>query len=195
MKRFISIFIVLALVAPLNALAATYALDPAHTVIGFKVKHLMIANVKGVFEKFKGTVVIDDKDITRSTVNVSIDIASINTNIAKRDEHLRSGDFFDAATYPTMTFVSTSVEKAGANRLNVTGNLTLRGVTRPVVLSVEGPTAEVKSPQGVIKRGASATASINRQDYGVSWNKKLDAGGVVVGDEVQISIDAELDRQ
>ncbi len=195
MKRFISIFIVLALVAPLNVLAATYALDPAHTVIGFKVKHLMIANVKGVFEKFKGTVVIDDKDITRSTVNVSIDIASINTNIAKRDEHLRSGDFFDAATYPTMTFVSTSVEKAGANRLNVTGNLTLRGVTRPVVLSVEGPTAEVKSPQGVIKRGASATASINRQDYGVSWNKKLDAGGVVVGDEVQISIDAELDRQ
>ncbi len=195
MKRFISIFIVLALVAPLNALAATYALDPAHTVIGFKVKHLMIANVKGVFEKFKGTVVIDDKDITRSTVNVSIDIASINTNIAKRDEHLRSGDFFDAATYPTMTFVSTSVEKAGANRLNVTGNLTLRGVTRPVVLSVEGPTAEVKSPQGVTKRGASATTSINRQDYGVSWNKKLDAGGVVVGDEVQISIDAELDRQ
>jgi polyisoprenoid-binding protein YceI len=195
MKRLISYIMVLALLVPLDLLAATYILDPAHTTIGFKVKHLMIANVKGNFEKFNGTVVIDEKDITKSTVNVAIDIASINTGIGKRDEHLRSGDFFDAVKYPAMTFVSTRVEKAGADRLKVYGNLTIRGVTKPVVLAVDGPTAEIRSPQGVFKRGASATTTINRQDFGVSWNKKLDAGGVVVGDEVQISIEAELDRQ
>lgn len=195
MKRFISTCIVLALLAPFHLFAATYTLDPAHTSIGFKVKHLMIANVKGTFEKFKGTVVIDEQDITKSKVDVSIEIASINTNITKRDEHLRSGDFFDAAKHPLMTFVSTKVEKAGVDRLKVYGNLSIRGVTKPVILSVDGPTAEIKSPQGVAKRGASATTTINRQDYGVSWNKTLDAGGVVVGDEVQISIDAELDKQ
>lgn len=195
MKRFISYLVMLALLAPLNIFAATYTLDPAHTTIGFKVKHLMITNVKGNFEKFNGTVIVDEKDITKSTVNVVIEIASINTGIGKRDEHLRSGDFFDAVKYPAMTFVSTKVEKAGLDRLKVYGNLTIRGVTKPVVLAVEGLTPEIKSPQGVIKRGASATTTINRQDFGVSWNKKLDAGGVVVADEVQINIEAELDKK
>lgn len=195
MKRILAIILSAALLAPLNAFAATYTLDPAHTTIGFKVKHLMITNVKGVFDRFKGTVVIDEADVTKSKVNVSIEIASVNTNIGKRDEHLRSSDFFDAAKYPVMTFESTRVEKVGADRAKVTGNLTIKGVTRPVVLNVEGLTSEVKSPQGVVKRGASATTTINRQDFGVSWNKKLDAGGVVVADEVNISIDAELDRQ
>lgn len=195
MKRLLVLILSVALLTPLNVLAATYTLDPAHTTIGFKAKHLMIANVKGVFEEFKGTVVIDEKDITKSKVNVSVEIASINTNIAKRDEHLRSGDFFDAAKYPTMTFVSTKVERAGTGTLKVTGNLTLKGVTKQVVLTVDGPSGEIKSPQGVAKRGASAVATINRQDFGVSWNKKLDAGGVLVGDEVQIVIDAELDKQ
>lgn len=195
MKRLLALILSVALLAPLNALAATYNLDPYHTTIGFKVKHLMIANVKGDFEKFKGSVVIDEKDITKSKVNVSIEIASINTNIAKRDEHLRSGDFFDAARYPLMTFESTKVERAGGDKLKVTGNLTIRGVTKQIIMAVDGPSAEIKSPQGVVKRGASAVATINRQDFGVSWNKSLDAGGVVVGDEVQISIEAELDRQ
>jgi len=195
MKRFITTLLIIAVMAPLNLLAATYKLDPAHTTIGFKVKHLMITNVKGYFEKFSGTVVIDEKDITKSTVNVAIDIPSINTGIAKRDEHLRSGDFFDAGKYPAMTFVSTKVEKTGGDRLKVYGNLTIRGVTKPVSLYVDGPTAEIRSPQGVAKRGASATTAVNRHDFGVSWNKKLDAGGVVVGDEVLITIEAELDRQ
>ena len=195
MKRLLVIILSAALLAPLNVLAATYSLDPAHTTIGFKVKHLMIANVKGVFEKFKGTVVIDDGDISKSKVNVSIEMASINSNIAKRDEHLRSGDFFDVAKYPVMTFDSTKVERTGAGALKVTGNLTIKGVTKQVVLTVDGPSGEIKSPQGVVKRGASAVTTINRQDFGVSWNKKLDAGAVVVGDEVQISIDAELDKQ
>lgn len=195
MKRFISLVLSIALMAPLNVLAATYTLDPSHTTIGFKVKHLMIANVKGSFEKFKGTVNIDEKDIARSKVNVTVEVASINTNIVKRDEHLRSGDFFDVAKYPVIIFESTKVERAGADKLKVTGNLTIKGVTKQVVLAVEGPSGEIKSPQGVAKRGASAAAAINRQDFGVSWNRTLDAGGVLVGDEVQISIDAELDRQ
>lgn len=195
MKRFLVFILSLALLAPFNVLAATYSLDPAHTTIGFKVKHLMITNVKGVFEKFTGAVVIDEKDITKSKVNVSIEIASINTNIAKRDEHLRSGDFFDAAKYPVMTFDSTRVERTGADKLKVTGNLTVRGVTKQVVMTVEGPTGEIKSPFGDLRRGASATATVNRQDFGVSWNKKLDGGGFVVGDDVSISIDTELVKQ
>jgi len=195
MKRFISMVIVAALLAPLHVFAATYTIDPAHSTIGFKVKHLMVTNVNGVFEKFKGTVNIDEKDIAKSKVDVTIEMASINTNITKRDDHLRSADFFDVAKFPNMTFVSTKVEKAGADKLKVTGNLTIKGVTRQVILNVDGPTGEVKSPQGDLKRGASATAAINRQDFGVSWSKKLDGGGLVVADDVYISIDTELTRQ
>ena len=185
MKRMIVFILATALLAPLNVLAATYTLDPAHTTIGFKVKHLMIANVKGVFEKFKGTVIIDESDIAKSKVNVSIEMASINSNIAKRDEHLRSGDFFDVARFPVMTFESTKVERADAETLKVTGNLTIKGVTRQVVLTVDGPSGEIKSPQGVVKRGASAVTKINRQDFGVSR-------GALIGDEVFITINAEL---
>jgi len=195
MKRFICIVIVAALLAPLHVFAAVYTIDPVHSTIGFKVKHLMVTNVNGVFEKFKGSVNIDDKDISKSKVDVSIEMASINTNITKRDDHLRSPDFFDVAKFPSMTFVSTKVEKIAADKLRVTGNLTVKGVTRQVILNVEGPSGEIKSPQGDIKRGASATTTINRQDFGVSWSKNLDGGGLVVADEVHISIDIELARQ
>ncbi|MBI5485205.1 MAG: YceI family protein [Deltaproteobacteria bacterium] len=195
MKRLFALIISLALLAPLSALAATYNLDPLHSAIQFKVKHLMITNVTGVFEKFKGTVVIDDQDITRSKVNVSVETASLNTNIAKRDEHLRSPDFFDVAKFPAMTFVSTRVEKEGPGRLKVTGNLTIKGVSKPVVLTVDGPTAEIKGTQGESRRGASATTTVNRHDFGVNWSKKLDGGGLVVADDVHISIDTELVRQ
>lgn len=196
MIRLLAIILSTALLAPINVLAATtYTLDTAHTTIGFKVKHLMITNVKGVFQKFKGTIVIDDADITKSNVNVTVEMDSINTNIAKRDEHLRSADFFDVAKHPQMTFTSTKVERAGGKLLKVSGNLTIKAVTKPVVLMVEGPTGEIKSPMGDARRGASATAIINRQDYGVSWNKTLDGGGFVVGDDVHITIDAELLKQ
>ena len=195
MKRIFALVISLALLAPLSAMAASYNLDPVHSTIQFKVKHLMITNVTGVFERFKGIVVIDEKDITKSKVDVSIEMPSLNTNIAKRDEHLRSADFFDVVKFPTMTFVSTKVEKAGTDRLKVTGNLTIKGVTRPVILNVDGPTGEIKSPLGDVRRGASATANINRQDFGVSWSKKADGGGLVVADDVYISIDTELSRQ
>lgn len=195
MKRILILALAIISLMPFSAVASTWTLDPAHTVIQFKVKHLMIAHVKGVFEKFRGTIALDDKDITKSKVDVTIDIASVNTNIGKRDDHLRSADFFDAAKYPVMTFVSNKVEKGKAGMLRVHGILTIKGNARPVVLEVEGPTAEIKTPQGEVKRGASASAVINRKDFGVLWNKSMDNGGVVVGEEVAISIDAELVKE
>ena len=152
----------------------------------------MISNVKGSFEKINGQLMLDDKDITKSRVDVTIDMVSVNTNIKKRDDHLRGPDFFDTAKFPSMTFVSTKVEKDGADKLKVTGNLTIKGVTRPVVLHVDGLTPEIKDPWGNIRRGASATTAINRKDFGVNWHKKLDTGVVVVGDDIAIQLDVEF---
>ena len=195
MKRFMSLITVMLLSLPLSAFASTWTLDPDHTAAQFKVRHLMISNVKGVFEKISGTLNLDDKDVTKSKVDVVIDIASINTNIKKRDDHLRSADFFDAAKFPSMTFTSNKVEKNGTDKLKVTGNLTIKGVTRPVVLNVEGLTAEIKDPMGNVRRGASATTVVNRKDFGVSWNKTMDNGGAVVGEEVAIQIEVEFIRK
>lgn len=193
MKRLIAtIAAVTALSLPAVSLAATWTIDPEHSNIGFKVRHLMVSNVKGSFEKHRGTVEINEKDITKSKVEVTIDTTSINTNVAKRDEHLRSPDFFDVAKYPAMIFVSKKVVKAGTGKLKVTGDLTLHGVTKEVVLDVEGPSKESKDPWGNIRSGATATAKINRKDFGLNWNKALETGGVVVGDEVTITLEVEL---
>ena len=195
MKRFMSLITVMLLSLPLSAFASTWTLDPDHTAAQFKVRHLMISNVKGVFEKISGTLNLDDKDVTKSKVDVVIDIASVNTNIKKRDDHLRSADFFDAAKFPSMTFTSTKVEKNGTDKLKVTGSLTIKGVTRPVVLNVEGLTAEIKDPMGNVRRGASASTVVNRKDFGVNWNKTMDNGGAVVGEEVAIQIEVEFIRK
>jgi polyisoprenoid-binding protein YceI len=193
MKRFVLLISsILVLALPFAALAATWSIDPEHSNIGFKVRHLMVSNVKGSFEKFSGTVDINDKDITKSRVEVSIDTNSINTSVQKRDNHLRSADFFDVAKYPAMTFVSKKVAKAGKDSLKVTGDLTLHGVTKEVVLDVEGPSPESKDPWGNIRKGASATAKINRKDFGLNWNKALETGGVVVGDEISITLEIEM---
>jgi polyisoprenoid-binding protein YceI len=152
----------------------------------------MISNVKGTFDKHTGTVEINDKDITKSKVEVSIDTNSINTNVQKRDEHLRSADFFNVAKFPAMTFVSKKVAKAGKDKLKVTGDLTLHGVTREVVLDVEGPSKESKDPWGNIRKGATATTKINRKDFGLVWNKALETGGVAVGDEILITLEIEM---
>jgi polyisoprenoid-binding protein YceI len=193
MKRLFASFItIIALSLPALASATTWNIDPDHSNIGFKVRHLMISNVKGNFEKLTGVVDINEKDVTKSKVDVSIDTASINTNVQKRDEHLRSADFFDVAKFPTMTFVSKKVAKAGKNKLKVTGDLTLHGITKQVVLDVEGPTAESKDPWGNIRRGAVATTKINRTDFGLVWNKALETGGVVVGEEVTITLEVEM---
>ncbi|GAM11382.1 hypothetical protein OR1_03698 [Geobacter sp. OR-1] len=193
MKRIIaSISAIIALALPAFAFATTWAIDPDHSNIGFKVKHLMVSNVKGSFDKHTGTVEINDKDITKSKVEVSIDANSINTNVQKRDEHLRSADFFDVAKYPAMTFVSKKVAKAGKDKLKVTGDLTLHGITKQVVLDVEGPTKESKDPWGAIRRGATANTKINRKDFGLVWNKALETGGVAVGDEITITLEIEM---
>jgi polyisoprenoid-binding protein YceI len=193
MKQIIvSVATLIALSIPGLALSSTWTLDPDHSNVGFKVRHLMISNVKGNFEKFSGTIDINDKDVTKSTVQVSIDTNSISTNVQKRDEHLRSADFFNVAKYPTMTFVSKKVAKAGSNKLKVTGYLTLHGVTKEVVLDVEGPSAESKDPWGHIRKGATATTKINRKEFGLVWNAALETGGVAVGDEVTITLEAEM---
>lgn len=196
MKRIIHAVAVLALLAlPALAAAETWSIDADHSSVGFTVRHMMVSNVKGSFGTFSGTVEVDEKDSAGSKVSVTIDAASINTGVAKRDEHLRSADFFDTARYPTVTYVSKKVEKSGKDRLKVYGDLTLRGVTRPVVLDVEGPTAAYRDPWGKTRRGASATATINRRDFGLTWNKVIEAGGVLVGDEVKIILEMEFIRK
>jgi polyisoprenoid-binding protein YceI len=179
------------LATPGYALATEYVIDPAHTNAMFAVKHLMVTTVRGRFGKVQGTMNLDEKDIAKSSVTATIDAASIDTDEPKRDEHLRSPDFFDVQKYPTLTFKSTKVQRV-KNGLKVTGDLTIRDVTRPVVLDVEGPTKPVKDPYGNVKIGASATTRVNRQDFGLKWNAPLEAGGVVVGDEVRISLDLEF---
>jgi polyisoprenoid-binding protein YceI len=196
MKRIIaSISAIIALALPTFVIASTWSIDPEHSNVGFKVRHLMVSNVKGSFDKHTGTVDINDKDITKSKVEVSIDTNSINTNVNKRDEHLRSADFLDVAKFPAMTFVSKKVAKAGKDKLKVTGELTLHGVTREVVLDVEGPSKESKDPWGNIRKGATATTKINRKDFGLVWNKALETGGVVVGEEITITLEIEMIRK
>lgn len=193
MKRLIKIIAaVVTLAIPAFASAASWSIDPDHSNVGFKVRHLMVSNVKGDFGKVSGIVEIDDKDVTRSKVDVTIETASINTGVAKRDEHLKSADFFDVARYPTMTFVSKSVKKEGPDKLRVYGQLTLHGVTRDVALDVEGPTRAYKDPWGNLKRGASAVTKINRKDFGLTWNAAIESGGVAVGEEITIALEIEL---
>ena len=174
-----------------TAQATEWILDPSHTAAQFSVKHLMVSTVRGQFQTVSGTITIDDKDITRSTLDVTIDANSINTREPKRDAHLRSPDFFDVTKFPTLTFKSTKVEKSDA-KLLVTGDLTIRGISKPITLTVEGPTGPQKDPWGNTARGVTATGKLNRKDFGLNWNKALEAGGVLVGDEVQLVIDAEL---
>lgn len=170
---------------------STWEIDGAHSSVQFSVRHLMISNVRGQFGTVSGRVKADDTDLTRSIVEATIDAASIDTREAKRDAHLRNADFLDVERHPTITFRSTSIAAAGERRWRVTGDLTLHGVTRPVVLDVEGPTPPVKDPMGNTRAGARATTRINRKDFGINWHKTMDGGGLVVGDEIEITIDVE----
>lgn len=187
-----SIFLASVLFAATPAFAANYEIDPAHTSAQFSIRHLMVSNVRGEFSKIKGTVQYDPANPAAAKIEATIESNSINTRNSERDEHLRKEEFFDVTKYPTLSFKSKKVEAAGAGKLKVTGDLSIRGVTKEVVLDVDGPTAEIKDPWGNTKIGASATTKLNRQDFGLSWNKALDAGGVVVGDDVTVTIDVEL---
>jgi polyisoprenoid-binding protein YceI len=178
--------------SPALALAGTWDIDPAHSTVEFSVRHMMVTTVKGQFQKVKGTVELDEKDPNKSTVEVSIETASIDTREAKRDAHLKSPDFFDAAKFPALTFKSTKIEKAGKGKFKLTGDLSMHGITKSVVLAVEGPSASIKDPYGRTVRGVMATGKLDRKDWGMTWNKALDSGGFVVSDEVKLDINAEL---
>ena len=177
---------------PAAAATSTWNIDPAHSSAQFSVRHLAISTVRGTFSKISGTVLLDESDVTKSTVNVSIDVATVDTHEPNRDADLRTDKFFDVAKYPTMTFKSKKVEQVAPGKLKVTGDFTLHGITKEVVLDIEGPTPPVKDPWGNQRAAVSATTKINRQDYGVKWNANMDNGGVVVGDDVSITLDVEM---
>jgi polyisoprenoid-binding protein YceI len=185
MKKFVMAFGLAAILAvPAFAATTTWQLDPMHTNAQFTVRHLGISNVQGEFTKITGTVQLDDQDVTNSTVSVTIDATSIDTRVSRRDDDLKSDHFFNVAQFPTITFQSTKVAKSG-DGLKVTGNLTIRGVTKEVTLDVTGPSAPVKA-MGGLRRGAAASTTINRQDFGVA----ADPG--MVGDQIAIQIDLEM---
>lgn len=171
---------------------STWNIDPAHSAAEFKVKHMMISNVKGSFSGISGKLLLDEADITRSTVEATIPISTINTGDAQRDGHLKSGDFFDAETFPVMTFKSTKVARTAPGEFSVTGDLTLHGVTKAVTFAVEGSTEPAKDPWGNLRIGASAHAKINRKDFGLVWNAALETGGVLVGEEVAIPLEVQF---
>jgi polyisoprenoid-binding protein YceI len=168
-----------------------WEIDPAHSQVTFKVKHMMFTTVRGSFKVLSGTLHIDEQNPANSEVDAQVETASIDTGEPKRDEHLRTPDFFDAQQYPTITFKSTSVEPAGGNEYNVTGDLTMHGVTKPVTLKAEYG-GQGKTPFGTVVAGLSARGRINRKDWGLSWNAPLEAGGWLVGEDVDIEIDLEV---
>ena len=173
---------------------STWNIDPAHTVAEFKVKHMMIANVKGHFPKVSGVLTLDESKLADSRVEATIEATSIETRDAQRDAHLKSADFFDVEKFPTLNFKSTNISIVRDGELSVEGDLTIRGVTRKVNFQVEGPTPPSKDPWGNTRVAISASAKINRKDFDLTWNAALETGGILVGDDVTITIDAEFVR-
>jgi polyisoprenoid-binding protein YceI len=180
------------LTLPASAGTTTYQIDPRHSSANFTVTHLLISKVPGEFHGVTGTIIVDDGDITKSTVNVTIDASTLDTNEPDRDKDLKSPNFFDIAKYPSITFRSTKVEKNPAGNLKVTGDLTIHGVTKSVVLNATAPQPAIKDPWGLTRTATSATTRINRQEFGITWNKTLDNGGAIVSDDVNISLDVEM---
>lgn len=172
--------------------ATTWNIDPVHSVAEFKVKHMMISNVKGQFTGISGVLTLDEADVARSRVEATIDAASINTRDSQRDAHLQSAEFFDVTKFPTLSFRSTSVSRKTAGLLAVEGDLTIHGVTRRVMFSVEGPSPEAKDPWGNTRIGLSAETKVNRKDFGLIWNATLETGGILLGDDISISLDVQF---
>lgn len=170
----------------------TWKIDPAHSAAEFKVKHMMIANVKGTIKGITGDLTEHTTDASLSSIEATLDVSTLNTGEPQRDTHLKSPDFLELEKYPTITFKSTEVKRKGEGEYAVTGDLTIHGVTRPVTLSVEGPTQPQKDPWGNVRIGLEATTKIDRKDFGLTWNSALEAGGILVGDTVHITIEAEF---
>ncbi len=173
--------------------ATSYTIDPLHSRAHFKVRHLMIAWVRGEFQNVSGTVSFDPNNLASSSIVARIDASTIKTGVDDRDTHLKSGDFLDVANFPTLEFKSTAIRAKG-DSYEVDGELTIHGVTKPETLVIDELSGETKDPWGNTKRGATATARINRKDFGLTWNAALETGGVVVGEEIQISIELELTK-
>jgi polyisoprenoid-binding protein YceI len=189
----IAIASAIALLASLSALAqtSTWNIDPAHSTAQFTVRHLAISNVTGNFTKVTGSVVLNEKDTTQSQVSASIDVSSVDTRVEARNKDLKSPNFFDVEKYPTIEFKSKRIA-SGGGKLQVIGDLTIHGTTREVTLDVDGPTPELSDPWGNSRRGISATTTINRRDFNLTYNNLLKTGEAVVGDNVKIQIDAEM---
>jgi polyisoprenoid-binding protein YceI len=179
----------------IKSAATIWEIDPAHSSAQFSVRHLMISNVKGEFTKVTGCVSFDGENLERSSIEASVDVNSISTREPARDAHLKSADFFDAANFPAMTFKSKRVVKNADGSVKLVGDLTIRDATRETTFTLEGPTSPIKDPWGNVRRGASASTKINRKDFGLTWNAVLETGGVVVGDEISITLDVELVAQ
>ena len=175
-----------------NATITNWNIDPVHSSAQFKVKHMMISNVKGEFTAVTGALTLDEKDITKSRIEASIDATTINTREAQRDAHLKSADFLDVEKFPTLSFKSTRVTKTGDGELSITGDLSIHGVTRSVVFEVEGVSAPTKDPWGNTRIGLSASTRISRKDFGLTWNTALETGGILVGEEVTIALDVQF---
>lgn len=196
MKKLLTVAALLVFASlPCRAQTTAWQVDPAHTNSQFAVKHLGVSTVRGAFTKTTGQVQLDEKDLTKSQVDITVDTTTLDTRNETRDKDVKSPNFLDVATYPTMTFKSKRITSADNGKLKLTGDLTLHGVTREVTFDIDGPTPAIKDPWGFLRRGASATATINRQDFGVNYNKTLDTGGLVVSNEVQITIDIEFIRK
>ncbi len=177
--------------APAASTAATWDLDTTHAELGFKVRHMMVSWTRGKFDRFEGALQLDEEEVSKSKLTVSIDVASVNTNVKDRDDHLRSADFFEVEKFPKMTFTSTKVEPKNG-RLLVTGDLSIRGVTKSVTLDADPLPPAVKDPWGKWRTGTRATTTLKRKDFGLTWNKALEAGGIAVGEDVELSLEVEF---
>lgn len=191
-----AIFTVLLTLASVAASAqvSKWQIDPAHSEADFSIKHMAISTVHGRFGNINGSLNLDEQDITKSGVNATVDITGVDTGVAQRDQHLKSPDFFDVAKYPQMAFASKSLSNANG-QLQLIGDLTIHGVTKPVTLALEGPSKEQTDPYGKIRRAFSATTVIHRQDFGLNWNGNLKSGDTVLGDDVKVELDIELIKQ
>lgn len=177
------------------ATVSTWNLDPAHSSADFKVRHMMISNVKGSFRGLKGVLTLDEANPANSSVKASSDVNTLSTGDEQRDAHLKSADFFDAAQYPEITFQSTSVKALGGGEFQVTGDLTMHGATQPVTFAVEGLGEPAKDPWGNLRIGFTAMAKLNRKDFGLTWNAALETGGMLVGEEITITLDVQFIKQ
>lgn len=174
---------------------ATYQIDPQHTAAHFKVRHMMISNVKGEFSGITGLIEFDPANLAGSHAEATINAATVSTREPERDKHLKSADFLDVRRYPVITFRSTKIVSTGDDNYELTGDLTIRGVTREVILQVDSLTPEIQDPDGQFRRGASASTRMERKDFGLTWNAVLESGGFLVGDDVDITIDVEMVRK